>query len=106
MTIGVTPRVFTGSMKLKRLEVALEFFIFGVILGVVEDAIAVKIVTGEPITWKMIGIIVLVTIPFAIIGEIVVDNLSILKGIKKVSGKKYIAGRSIDEEIDKQNKKH
>jgi hypothetical protein len=73
-------------MKAKKLEVILEFFIFGVVLGVVEDALAVKIVSGEPITWNVIGIIVLITIPFAILGEVVVDNLSILKVTKKMLG--------------------
>lgn len=63
--------------NLKRLEIFLEFLIFGIIMGVTEDLIAVTLTTGEPITWKMIGIITLVAIPFAAIGELIVDRINI-----------------------------
>ena len=59
----------------KRLEVFLEFLIFGIVMGVVEDLIAVTLVTGEAITWKTIFIITLVAIPFAAIGELIVDRV-------------------------------
>lgn len=61
--------------KLQRLELFLEFLVFGIVLGVVEDLIAVKLATGHVITWGTVGIIILITIPFAIIGELVVDNI-------------------------------
>lgn len=64
-------------MEFKKVEIFLEFLIFGVIMGVVEDLIAVTLSTGEPITWKIIGIIVLVSIPFAIIGELIVDRIEL-----------------------------
>jgi uncharacterized membrane protein len=64
--------------KRKRLEIFLEFFIFGLIMGIVEDLIAVSIVTGEPITWKVICIIALVALPFAIIGELIVDRINLI----------------------------
>ncbi|MFC1728156.1 hypothetical protein ACFLZ7_01665 [Nanoarchaeota archaeon] len=66
----------------KRLEVFLEFLIFGLIFGIAEDLIAVKFATGEAITWNIIGIVFLVALPFAIIGELVVDRTNWL-GIKK-----------------------
>lgn len=75
-------------MKARKWELIIEFFVFGVILGVVEDTLAVKIVSGEPITWGMLGIIVLITIPFAVIGELVVDNLNLAKRIKKIKKEK------------------
>ena len=43
-------------------------------MGVAEDLIAVKLTTGEPITSRTLAIIILVAIPFAIIGELVVDR--------------------------------
>jgi hypothetical protein len=61
-------------MNLKQLEIFLEFLIFGVIMGVIEDVIAVKLATGEPITLKVLGIVILVAIPFAAIGELIVDR--------------------------------
>jgi len=79
-------------MSSKKLEVILEFFVFGVILGVAEDALAVKLTTGESLTWEMVGIIVLVAIPFAVMGELVVDNINLVKGIKKIRKKKDDAG--------------
>jgi len=59
----------------KRLEVFLEFLIFGVVMGVVEDLIAIKLVTGASITVESIVIIVLIAIPFAAFGELIVDRI-------------------------------
>jgi len=70
-------------MNLKRVEIFLEFLIFGIIMGIVEDVIAITFSTGEPITWKIIGIVTLVAIPFAIIGELIVDRIDILKFLRK-----------------------
>ncbi|MEX1112123.1 MAG: hypothetical protein WEC84_01560 [Candidatus Andersenbacteria bacterium] len=67
----------------KRLEVFLEFLIFGVLVGVVEDLIAVKLVTNEPFTWKIVGIVILVAIPFAFLGEVIVDRSSFLYTLAK-----------------------
>lgn len=66
-------------MNYKRLEIFLEFLIFGVVMGIVEDLIAVTLTTGEPITWRMIFIITLVAIPFAAIGELIVDRADLIK---------------------------
>lgn len=71
-------------MNLKRLEVFLEFLIFGIIIGVVEDMIAIKVTTGEPITWRIFGIIVLIAIPFAIIGELLVDRVDFVALFQKL----------------------
>lgn len=60
-----------GRDKLERFT---EFLIFGLILGVTEDMIAVKLVTGESFTPEMLGLVVLVTIPFAAFSELVVDS--------------------------------
>jgi len=63
-------------MKNKHLELFLEFLIFGLAMGILEDLIAVKLVTGETITWRMAGIVILLAIPFAVIGELIVDRIS------------------------------
>ncbi len=68
----------------KRIEVFFEFLVFGIIIGVIEDILAVKLVTGESITLKGFGIIVLIAIPFAIIGEIVADKIDFVKLYKRV----------------------
>ena len=63
----------TGNKYWRHIEMFLEFLIFGVIMGIVEDLIAVTLITGEPITTEIIGLVTLVAIPFAIIGELIVD---------------------------------
>ena len=72
-------------MEKRRLEVFLEFLIFGVAMGVVEDMIAVMLSTGQQITWHIVVIVTLVAIPFAAIGELVVDRINILppKALKR-----------------------
>ena len=62
-----------------RLGRVLEFFIIGVVMGIVEDIIAVTISTGASITWKVILVVTLVAIPFAIISELVVDHFKPFK---------------------------
>ena len=70
----------------KKIEVIFEFLIFGIIVGIIEDVIAVKIVSGEPITYKVIGIIFIIAVPFAIIGEIVADNIDFIAIFKRIIG--------------------
>jgi len=62
-------------MNHNRLEIFLEFLIFGIVMGVVEDLIAVTLITGQPITWRAIFIITLVAIPFAALGELIIDRI-------------------------------
>ncbi len=71
--------------KWKKLETMFEFLIFGILIGITEDIIAVKLTTGASITPKMIGIIILIAIPFAIIGEMVADRVNLAKPLKKIS---------------------
>ena len=64
----------TKNIWMKHLEVFLEFLIFGVVMGVVEDLIVIGLVTGAPITFEILWIVTIVTTPFAIIGELIVDR--------------------------------
>lgn len=70
------------------MELVFELLVFGIVLGVVEDVLTVKLVTGEPITWRVIGIIVLIAIPFAIVGEIFVDRIDFVKLYRRFFVKK------------------
>ena len=67
------------KMNWKRFEVFTEFLIFGLLVGIVEDLIAIWFVTREPITWNVFGIVFLVAIPFAFIGEILIDRIDFVK---------------------------
>ena len=61
-------------MDYDRIERFTEFLIIGVLLGTVEDIIAVRVATGEPITFQTVLIIIGVAIPFAAFSELVVDH--------------------------------
>jgi len=63
----------------KRLEVFFEFLIFGLALGIAEDLIAIWFATDAKITWHVFAVVFLVTIPFAILGELVVDKIKWFK---------------------------
>lgn len=71
-----------------RLEVFFEFLVFGIVIGVIEDLIAVYVATGDPITWHIVGVVVLIAIPFAILGEIFVDKIDFVALFKKFFAKK------------------
>lgn len=61
-------------MEHRHVERFLEFLLIGVVMGVAEDLIAVKLATGATIDANIIWIVLLVAIPFAIISELVVDR--------------------------------
>lgn len=71
-------------MKAHKIEVFFEFLVFGIVIGIAEDVIAVKLTTGEAITSKMIGIIVLIAIPFAVIGELIADRIDFVGLYRKI----------------------
>jgi len=73
----------TKNKSLKHLEVFFEFLIFGVIMGVVEDIIVISTLTGEPITLQIVWIVTIVTAPFAVVGEVIIDRYDWLSWIKK-----------------------
>ena len=64
-------------------EIFLEFLIFGIVMGVIEDIIAVSLSTGAKITFRTIVIVTLVAIPFAAIGELIIDRTPWLFSKKK-----------------------
>ncbi len=63
-------------------EIFLEFLVFGFVVGIIEDMIAITLTTGEPITFKILLIIGAVTLPFALFSELIVDRLKILPSQK------------------------
>lgn len=74
--------------KLKKYEVMFEFLLFGIVIGVTEDLLAVYLTTGQHITWNMVGIVVALAIPFAIIGELVADHVDFVKVYERIMGKR------------------
>ncbi|HLB95283.1 MAG TPA: hypothetical protein VJK26_00015 [Patescibacteria group bacterium] len=78
-----------NSSRWKKLELFFEFLIFGIAIGIIEDIIAIKLTTGEAITGRIVGIIVLIAIPFAVLGEIIVDKIDFVAIFKKFFKKDY-----------------
>ena len=66
----------------KRTLVFLEFLIGGIILGIIEDIIIIKLLTHEPITLRIFFIVFLVALPFAFIAEYVVYNFNFVEALK------------------------
>lgn len=63
----------------KKAELIVEFFVFGIVIGIIEDLIAIFVSTGEPITPKIALIAAVVALPFAIFSELIVDRLELGK---------------------------
>ena len=70
-------------MKLSRLRL-LEFFIIGLVLGVVEDLIAIFLAPDVKIDIRVFLIAAFVALPLAIISEIIVDQKRFPKFIKRL----------------------
>lgn len=77
-----------NDKKWRKIEVIFELLIFGIIIGIMEDLIAIKLTTGAPITLRVIGIVILIAIPFAIIGEVIFDRIDFAKIFKRMFEKK------------------
>ncbi len=52
----------------------LEFFIVGLVLGVIEDLIVISLATDKTIDFNVFAIAFLVALPFAIFSELIVDH--------------------------------
>lgn len=60
-------------IKKRNLRV-IEFLVIGVLFGLIEDIIAVKTVSDAMVDVNVVGTILLIAIPFAIISELIVDH--------------------------------
>jgi hypothetical protein len=56
-----------------------EFFFVGLLMGVVEDVLAIKLATNAQITLDTFKVAFLVALPFAFISELLVDSSTIRK---------------------------
>jgi len=67
------------NLDRKHWERFAEFTVMGVILGIIEDLVAVKLATGEKITLDIFLIVLGVTLPFAALSELIVDRKDFLE---------------------------
>ena len=59
--------------RLKKLRI-LEFLLIGVLMGLFEDLLAIGLATDATIDWSVIGIVLVIALPFAFLSEVVVDH--------------------------------
>lgn len=52
----------------------IEFLIIGVLVGLIEDLLAIFFATDAKITWQVVWIVLLIAIPFAAFSELIVDH--------------------------------
>ncbi|QPV63484.1 hypothetical protein I7X12_02285 [Halosimplex litoreum] len=52
----------------------LEFFVVGIVFGVTEDVLAVLIATDAELSAEIVGVVVVIAIPFAVLSELIVDH--------------------------------
>ncbi len=81
-------------MDKHRVEVFFEFLVFGIAIGVIEDLIAISVATDAVITSKVILIVVFVAIPFAFLGEVLVDKVDFIALFEKLKDK-YFKGKKV-----------
>lgn len=76
-----------------------EFLIIGVVMGTLEDLIAVFFATDAKFSWHILIVVFLVALPFAVISELVVDHPNFWKKIWPAIGSEVAqARREIKEE--------
>jgi len=70
-------------MEHEHLERFLEFLVVGVVMGIVEDLIAVKLTTNATIDLRIIWIVILVALPFAAFSELIIDRRDFIDTISE-----------------------
>lgn len=61
-------------------EHMLEFFVIGVLFGIIEDIIAIMFYGGQfDLNLRMIYVAAIVAIPFAVLSELIVDRTEIFR---------------------------
>lgn len=85
--------------KWHRMEIFFELLIFGIIIGITEDLVAIKLATNAPITPRVILILILIAIPFAIIGEVIFDRINFARIFKDIFEGRKINNKKNDPEI-------
>lgn len=78
---------YTMRLSPKKLEIIFEFLVFGIVIGVFEDLIAITLTTDATIDIRTIVIVVAIAIPFAIIGEVFADNIDFVKLWNRLRGR-------------------
>ena len=80
--------VINGADKKKIYAHLIEFFFIGLVMGIIEDLLAIHFATDAKITLETIKVAFIIALPFAVISEIVVDQKILRKAIRKMKAKR------------------
>jgi len=61
-------------MKINTKLRILEFVLAGILMDLAENAITIKLTTGESLTYEMLFIALAVVVPFAVLTEVIIDH--------------------------------
>ena len=64
------------------------FFVLALIMGIIEDILAIYFATDDPITWHTLKVAFFVAFPFSILGVIVADYQLLRRILGKTKKKK------------------
>lgn len=75
-------KIFKIDEKFRKLEVFIEFLVFGIFLGIVEDLVAFYFAIGNLINLEVLIVVIIVAIPFAFISELIFDKINFYLTLK------------------------
>ena len=81
--LNVVGEIGKESRKHARLFRFLEFFVVGLLLGILEDVLVVALATDASITRHTFIIAAIVALPFAVLSELVVDKPEVRSFLKR-----------------------
>lgn len=67
------------SMNSKYIKRIAEFFVVGVIFNLADNLLSIRVATDAPITPQIVGLVLILTIPFAVVSELLVDGNNIFR---------------------------
>ena len=80
--------VINGTDRKKIYAHLIEFFFIGLVMGIIEDLLAIHFATDAKITFETVKVAFIIALPFAVISEIIVDQKILRRAIRKVKEKK------------------
>ena len=66
-------------VKAKYLKRFAEFLVVGVLFNLADNLLSISVVSGTAITPRVIGTVMLLTVPFAVVSELIVDGRDIFR---------------------------
>ncbi len=66
-------------MKQKYLKRFAEFLVIGILFNIADNILSLRVVGNTAITLRVVGLVFLLALPFAVISELIVDGADIFR---------------------------